>query len=143
MHDGPDWRNFPQLVLHLHDGASIDTRAAYTMEYIALAAAFRLQEHGISEAPVSSDAKAVSRTIYNRRQHSLKPECTHWVLLQSIDRSLRCRARMPQWTRGHPEKREPNKAKWTVQDCGNHLADRATAHTKGQVRFLHGHLREL
>ena len=132
MHDGPDWRRFPQLVLHLKDGASIDTRSAYTMEYIALAAALRLQEHGISVAPVSTDAKAVLRTIHNRKQHLLKPDCTHRVLLQSIDRSLQIGARMPVWTRGHPEKREPDRTKWTVQECGNHLADRAAAHNRGQ-----------
>jgi len=41
---------------------------------------------------------------------------------------------MPQWTRGHPEKREPEKDKWAVQDCGNHIADRVAAHTMGQVK---------
>ena len=134
MHNGPDWRDYPQLVLHLQNGSGIDAKSAYTMEYLALAAALRLQEHGLSAAPVSSDAKAVIRTINNRHHHLLNPDCTHRVVLQSIDRSLRSGAIMPVWTRGHPEKREPDTTKWTLNECGNHLADRAAGNNRGQFR---------
>ena len=63
MHNGPDWRDYPTFAIHIKDGDKIQARSAYSMEFIALAAALRLQELGVSNSPVCSDAAAVLRTI--------------------------------------------------------------------------------
>ena len=134
MHDGPDWRDFPTCAIHIKDGDKIQARSAYSMEFIALAAALRLQELGISTTPVCTDAAAVVRTIRNRHRHLLKPDCSHRVLLQSINRSIENGSSIPKWVRGHPEKRQPDKNQWNVEECGNHMADRVAANCPNSVR---------
>ena len=45
VHDGTDWMEKPALSIRITDGELIDTRSAYTMEYLALALAAQVQQH--------------------------------------------------------------------------------------------------
>ena len=68
--DTPTWKNKTVFVLHINDGNSIQPESAYTMEYLALAAAMKLQSMGCTSTPVGSDANSII-TMLPHRRHKL------------------------------------------------------------------------
>ena len=47
VHDGYDWKDRPSFAIHISDGSDIQAGSAYTLEYLAVAVALRLQGEGI------------------------------------------------------------------------------------------------
>ena len=45
LHHGEDWDTRPAFAMHMTDGDMLGTRSAYTMEYLALALATKIQLH--------------------------------------------------------------------------------------------------
>ena len=127
MHEGPDWRNFPTIVVEFDDGQAIGAGSAYSMEFLALTAALQLQEHGLRGAGIGCDAASVVSMVKDREIKLLKPDCTHRVLLQSMRKSINMGAPEPRWIPSHPERRIPNRDLWQTDDWGNHWADRGAS----------------
>ena len=122
------WKNKTVFVLHINDGNSIQAESAYTMEYIALAAAMKLQSMGCTTTPVGSDANSII-TMLPHRRHRLRQVCSdHIIPLQCIDDAGYNGSPLPEFVESHPERRKPgNKSNWTAEDWGNYIADRAAA----------------
>jgi len=83
---------------------------------------------------VCSDSLAVVKTIRNRDKALKTADASHRVLLQSIDTVIQQGAVPPQWVRSHAERRKKDKANWTIDEWGNHIADR-TADNKRMGQF--------
>ena len=105
VHDGADWKERPALSLRITDGDMINTRSAYTMEYLALALATQIQRH-IKGSGIYSDSQAVVKVIRKRQEHLGKRDCSQRVLLQAIDTAVRNGASEASWIPSHAERRE-------------------------------------
>ena len=64
------------------------------------------------------------KIIRRRNEHLNKRDCSHRLLLQSIDSSIRKGAKEATWIPSHAERRKKNRRTWTKEDWGNHLADK-------------------
>ena len=62
IHDGPDWKTRPIYAMRIKDRDLIDTRSAYTMEFLALVAALRIQ-HDFKATATCSDSLAVVKSF--------------------------------------------------------------------------------
>ena len=62
IHDGADWKDKPAFSIRITDGDIIDTRSAYTMEYLALTPATQIQQH-TKGTGIYSDRQAVVKVI--------------------------------------------------------------------------------
>ena len=126
--DSSNWKRKPIYVLHIKDGNGIHAESAYTMEYIALAAAMKLQSMGCTSTPVGSDANSIITMLPHRRLR-LRQVChDHSLPLQCIDDAIYNGSPLPEYVESHPERRKPgNKEDWTAEDWGNYIADRAAA----------------
>ena len=87
IHDGTDWKERPALCLRITDGDAIDTRSAYTMEYLALGLATHIQQHSKGTG-IYSDSQAVVKILRKRKEHLDKRDCTDRVILQAIDTAV-------------------------------------------------------
>jgi hypothetical protein len=98
------------------------------MEYIALAAAMKLQSMGCTSTPVGSDANSIISMLPHRRPR-LRQVCNdHSLPLQCIDDAIHNGSPLPTYVESHPERRKPgNREDWTAEDWGNYIADRAAA----------------
>ena len=122
------WKRKPVLILHISNGAGINAPSAYTMEYIALAAAMKLQSRGITNTPIGSDAASIITALPQRRHKLRQITKDHIIPLQCIDDSLHIGCPTPVHVESHPERRKPgNRANWDNDDWGNFIADRAAA----------------
>ena len=126
--DSPNWKSKTVHIVHINDGNSIQAESAYTMEYIALAAAMKLQSMGCTANPIGSDANSIISMLPHRKQR-LRQVCNDHILpLQCIDDAIHQGCPLPEHVQSHPEKRKPgNKSNWTAEDWGNYIADRAAA----------------
>ncbi len=70
-----DWKRHTVYIIHISDGHTIQAGSAYTMEFIALAAALKLQtlcknsatpQQPIQAAPVKSDANSIVSMLAGR-----------------------------------------------------------------------------
>jgi hypothetical protein len=135
LHDGPEWKTRPIFALHIKEGEEIGARSAYTMEYLAIAAAHRLQ-NDFKATAVCSDSLAVVKTIRNR-EHPLKQAGgNHRVFLQSIDTGIKYGKVTPQWIQSHVERRKKDRSTWSMDEWGNHIADR-TAENRANIVGVH------
>ena len=133
--DTPDWKAKPVIAIHIDRGDEIGADAAYTMEFLALAAS--LQVTVLSEGRLhatGSDAKSVLDLIPGRRQRLQQVFKDHHFLLQCIDNSLYRGAPMPYKVPSHVEKDKTKKdaqgrlgVNWTNDEWGNWIADRVAA----------------
>ena len=135
--DSPNWKSKMVHVLHIKDGSQLQAESAYTMEYIVLAAAMKLQSLGCTTLPVGSDANSII-SMLPHRSHRLRHVCAdHALPLQCIDDALHSGSPLPTYVESHPERRKPgNKADWTAEDWGNFIADRAAAADYDTLRDL-------
>ena len=133
--DTPDWKAKPVIAIHIDRGDEIGADAAYTMEFLALAAS--LQVTVLSKGRLhatGSDAKSVLDLIPGRRQRLQQVFKDHHFLLQCIDNSLYRGAPMPYKVPSHVEKDKTKKdaqgrlgVNWTNDEWGNWIADRVAA----------------
>ena len=137
VHDGPDWKQRPMYAIHIDHGADIGARSAYTMEYLALAMAMRVQGPEVRASSVGTDSMAVLKRIRNRQHRLGQADESHRLLLQSIDGCLSQGAVMPTWIPSHPERRKPDVTTWTMDDWGNHLADKIASKSRTVLRTIH------
>jgi Ulp1 family protease len=140
IHDGPDWRDRPIYAIHVDHGADIGVRSAYTMEYLALAIAMRLQTPSMRASAVCTDSMAVLKRLRNGHTRLGRADESHRLLLQSIKSSLDCGATMPQWVPSHPERRKKDKATWTLDDWGNHIADNIAGNARRSLSSIHANI---
>ena len=78
-----DWMIKPVYIIHIEDGEELQATSAYTMEFLALAAALKLQtcipevnNGSVGVSPVRSDANSIVTMLKQRRQRlrqALKP----------------------------------------------------------------------
>ena len=122
----PQWKVKPVIVLHVSEGEDIGAKAAFSMEFLALAAAMTVAD-GLSAKPVVSDAESVLELLPGRKKELSNTRKSHQIPLQAIDRLLDEGAPMPLHVYSHPETEKPNKSTWTQDDWGNFMADRAAA----------------
>jgi len=115
LHDGPEWKTRPIFALHIKEGEEIGARSAYTMEYLAIAAAQRLQKDFKASA-VCSDSLAVVKTIRNRDMSLKQAGGNHRVLLQAIDSGIVNGKVTPHWIRSHAERRKKDKTSWSMDE---------------------------
>ena len=140
--DTADWKSKPVLAIHIQGGHDIGAQAAYTMEFLALAAS--LQATVLADGKLhatGSDAKSVLDLIPGRRQRLQHVMKDHHYLLQSIDNSLFRGAPMPYKVPSHVERHKPLKdahgrlgVNWTKDEWGNWLADRVAADDTASLR---------
>ena len=126
--ESPQWKTHPVYIIHIHDGAALQAQSAYTMEFVALAAALKIQQSGCTTMPIGSDANSII-TLLPHRHHRLK-QCmsNNAIPLQCADNCLHNGCPMPVHVESHPERRKPgDKSDWTNSDWGNFIADRAAA----------------
>jgi len=111
----------------------IQATSAYTVEFLALAAALKPQMHFTTEqssaqpiraAPVKSDAQSIVFMIKERKQRLRQCTKDHHLLLQYIDNALNRGCSAPVHVRSHAERQKIDKD-WDSDDWGNFLADRA------------------
>ena len=140
VHDGPDWTERPALCLRITDGDMINTRSAYTMEYLALALATQIQQH-TKGSGIYSDSQAVVKVIRKRQEHLGKRDCSHRVLLQAIDTAVRNGACEASWIPSHAERREKRRRYWTLDEWGNHLAYNVADGNEDAVTSIHPNIR--
>ena len=130
--DTPDWKSKPVIAVHIDRGDEIGADAAFTMEFLALAAS--LQVTVLSEGRLhatGSDAQSVLDLLPGRRQRLQQVMKDHHFLLQCIDNSLYRGVPMPYKVPSHAEKHKPQKdsqgrlgVNWTNDEWGNWIADR-------------------
>ena len=80
----------------------IDTRSAYTMEYLALTVATQLQQH-TKGTEIFSDIQAVVEVVRNWQEHLCKTDCSHRMLLQAIDMAVKNGTSVARWIPSHAE----------------------------------------
>ena len=141
IHDGPDWRDRPIYAMHVDHGDDIGVRSAYTMEYLALAIAMRIQSQSVRASAVCTDSMAVLKRLRNRHVRLGKADESHRLLLQSISTSLAGGATVPQWVPSHPERRKKDQTSWTLDDWGNHIVDKIAGNSRHQLGSLHDDIR--
>ena len=141
VHDGEDWQDRPIYAIHVDHGADVGTRSAYTMEYLALAMAMRMQSDTLRATAVCTDSMAVLKRLRNSQTRLGQADESHRMLLQSINTSLMDGATMPQWVPSHPERRKKDQLTWTRDDWGNHIADKIAGNAKRALRSLHDNVR--
>ena len=107
---------------------------ANTMELYAQVAASRLSTHVPSVIPTFSDCKSVVHSINEATSITRRPmgHTAKGIFYESIASSERLVRRKLQWTRSHPERRIPDRTKWSYNDLGIFLAD-AVAEGKWDV----------
>ena len=137
VHDGPDWQDRPIYALHIRHGADIGASSAYTMEYLALAVAMRIQGTHLRATATCTDSMTVMKIIRNRQEHIGKADLSHRILLQSIDNSIRAGAEMPRWVPSHAERRKKSILTWTLDDWGNSIADKVAGSQKTTLYEIH------
>ena len=139
VHDGADWKDRPALSIRITDGDMIDTRSAYTMEYLALALATQIQQYSKGTG-IYSDSQAVVKVIRKRQEHLSKRDCSHRMILQVIDTAVRNDASEASWIPSHAERREKRRQYWTRDEWGNHLADKVADGNVAAVTTMHPHI---
>ena len=92
VHDGPDWQDRPIFALHIGHGADIRADSAYTMEFLALAMAMRVQGPDLRATATCTDCNAINKLVLNRRDHLGKADESHRLFLQTIDTGIRERS---------------------------------------------------
>ena len=128
-----DWIQKAVYIIHIYAGEQIQATSAYTMEFLALVAAFKLQitllsasSNAIGLAPVRSDANSIVSMLRHRRKKLCQASKKHHLLLQCADNSIFRGYKLPIHVKGHVEKRKPGKENtWTHHEWGNYIADRA------------------
>eukprot|EP01041_Mallomonas_annulata_P006771 gene6771-biopygen3259 len=123
--NGTNWQDHPQIVLHITEGEMMMCKSAFTMEYMALAAATAIKTELQAQEPIRTDCQAVVKVLASRHYHLRQKNTTHRTLLQYATMHIDQGQCLPEHVMGHPERREPNREKWTRDQWGNHLADRA------------------
>eukprot|EP01041_Mallomonas_annulata_P042122 gene42122-biopygen5635 len=123
--NGTNWQDYPQIVLHITEGEMMMCKSAFTMEYMALAAATAIKTEIQTQEPIRTDCQAVVKILASRHYHLRQKNTTHRTLLQYATMHIEQGQCLPEHLMGHPERREPNREKWTRDQWGNHLADRA------------------
>eukprot|EP01041_Mallomonas_annulata_P042156 gene42156-biopygen7546 len=123
--NGTNWQDYPQIVLHITDGEMMMCTSAFSMEHMALAAATAIKNEVQAQEPIRTDCQAVVKILASRHYHLRQKNTTHRTLLQYATMHIDQGQCLPEHVMGHPERREPNREKWTRDQWGNHLADRA------------------
>eukprot|EP01041_Mallomonas_annulata_P042130 gene42130-biopygen6182 len=95
------------------------------MEYMALAAATAIKNELQAQEPIRTNCQAVVKILTSRHYHLRQKNTAHRALLQYATMYIDQGQCLPEHVMGHPERREPNREKWTRDQWGNHLADRA------------------
>ena len=104
------WKQRPIFIVHITDGHTIQATSAYTMEFLALAAALKLQmqissgintDQPIRTAPVKSDAQSIVSMIKGRQKRLRQCTKDHHLLLQCIDNALHRGCPAPVHVRSH------------------------------------------
>ena len=85
IHDGPDWKERPIHALYIGRGADVEAPSAFTMEYLALAAAMRMQCDDLHGTATCTDCSSVMKLVQNRSVHLGRSDTSHHMLLQSIN----------------------------------------------------------
>ena len=102
LHDGPDWRDREMLALHIKNGEEMEAKSAFTMEFIALAAALRMQK-GFKATATCSDCLSVVKIVHKRHEHLNNSDTSHRVLLQAMNVAISAGVHTPHWVPSHVE----------------------------------------
>eukprot|EP01041_Mallomonas_annulata_P042123 gene42123-biopygen5647 len=97
------------------------------MEYIALAAGLAIGHEIHTADPTGTDCQSVLNVLERSDYNLCTANGTHRTLLQYTNAKLQQGQPMPEYVEGQPERKVPNRQKWTRHQCGNHQADRAAA----------------
>jgi len=124
IHEGLDWQARPIFALGITDGEQVGAQSAFTMEYLAIAGAIRLQQE-IQPMNTYSDCQSIVKIINHRTDHLSNMDESHRVLLQSIHMAIRSGAKAPCWVPSHVERDKKSKESWTQDEWGNYIADKA------------------
>ena len=136
IHDGADWRERPIHALYIGRGADADAPSAFTMEYLALAAAMRMQCDDLRGTATCTDCSSVMKLVQNRRVHLGRADTSHHMLLQSINTSIGLGAVVPKWVPSHAERRNRDRTRWSMNDWGNWLADKVAGNQRNQLDII-------
>jgi len=97
-------------------GEHIQVTSAYTLEFLALATALKLQtllpiavNSPMGLAPVRSDANSIVSILKHRRKKLRQASKSHHLLLQCIDNCIYKGCKLPMHVKGRVEKRKPGK----------------------------------
>jgi hypothetical protein len=92
------------FALHIGHGADIHADSAYTMEYLALAMAVRVQGPELRATATCMDCNAVNKLIHNRREHLGLADESYRLFLQTIDTGITAGAQTPHLVPSHAER---------------------------------------
>jgi len=128
-----DWKQKDVYIIHINNGEHIQATSAYTMEFLALAAAMKLQTMiptantvSVGLASVSRDADSIVSMLRCRRKKLRQASKKHHLLLQCIDNGIHKGCKLPVHVKSHAEKRKAGQENtWTQQEWGKYIADRA------------------
>ena len=87
----------------------IEADSAYDMEFIALAAAYRLIEEEVSKEGVRTDSDSAKQVILDGHARLRNGDCSHRILLQSIIRAACTHDLPPVWVKSHAHKRKKDR----------------------------------
>ena len=140
--DTSEWKSKPVLAIYMDKGEDLGIDAAYTMEFIALAASLQATVFsGGRLHATGSDAQAVLKLIPGRKQRLQQVMKDHHFLLQCIDNYLFQGAPIPFKVPSHAErdkKQRDNQGRlgvgWTKDEWGNWIADRIAAQDLSAIR---------
>ena len=128
-----DWKSKTFNVIHIHSGTDLEVNSEYTIKFLALAAALKLQTlvpgantSSVGSSPSKTDADSIVSMLKSRRKILCQVSKQHYFLLQCIDNSIHNGCKLPLHVSSHAKKRKPGQENtWTRQDWKNYIADRA------------------
>ena len=103
LYNRQDSETRPAFAIHIMDRDMIMTRSAYTMKYLSLVLATRIQMHSRGTR-ICSKSQAVVKIIRRPNEHLDKRDYSHRLLLQYIEASIRNGAQEAHWISSHAER---------------------------------------
>jgi hypothetical protein len=116
-----NWATRPIHVVHLTGDATYPIHLAQSWELLSMLAALQLSsEHGF---PIFSDCQGIVTKLNRISDISYWRSSDHQFLYSAAALLLSIRPTTISWTRSHPETRQRDRSKWSVQDWGIFIAD--------------------
>jgi hypothetical protein len=129
MSASEEWKDLPIYSLRILNGEGLQANSAYSMELFGILVAAAILAQCPGSSIILSDCEAAVKSLHSviKGSKRLKATTRDIAMLTSAAGLLNEHGNMVSWTKGHPERTEPDADNWTKEMWGNHLSDRAAA----------------